>query len=367
MKRFMLLLLLISLAFNRINSQWSNTSTTAISDSFFSASYSSASTCVMIGYKTLSSTGAIIRSTDGGQTWATISQTVNPLFDIATILIAAPISTTYFVTVSYKGNIYISSNNGQSFAAIAQVLPAALYGVSIGSNYNAYAVGILATNGKIYNSSSVIGGTYTYWQDISPKSAKVQLNAVTTVDGINIVVVGNSGTIYYSFNSGGVWQQPATQITTQTLICVSSKLAAGSMFAAAAGLGATVIVTSNGGSSWVSASLPSTVTSSSFNFHAISVVSATVIYICSNNGYILHTNNGGFTWTLDGGYTGSTKSTLTAITMYSASVGVVGTNNAPKGGVIYRRISNPTQSPTPMPTGQPTSHPTGQPSTQPSG
>lgn len=261
------LLLSISILFNVIEGAWNQNTIPVTNINFVSTAFSSISTCVMVGYN--DEGGAIIRSTDGGSSWSTIDTTVTQTADVDTITIS---STVYYIAVAVTGEIYVSTDGGATFPK-ATTLSAALYGVAIGSNQNAFAVGATTSvpaASKLYRSVYSAGSIYVSWTEINTSaSTSVLVTAVTSFDGTNVIAVGYSGYIYYSNDAGDTFTAASTGLTAN-FQCVSSASATYSMLA---GDSATILVTKNGGSTWtsVASGLPSTVTSSTFKFHAISV------------------------------------------------------------------------------------------------
>ena len=176
---------------------WANHTLLLTDIDFVSAAWSTALTVVMVGYN--DNHGAIIRSIDAGLSWTSVSASVAKMTDVATITTSG---TQRFLGVATNGNIYSSTNNGLDFTKLVTIT-AELYGISIGSNGNAFAVGVtnFPSAGKVYFVAG--GGMYTIWKEISPKpAAPVLFTAVTSFDGIRAIVVGYSGYIYYTADSG---------------------------------------------------------------------------------------------------------------------------------------------------------------------
>ena len=284
------LMLLFSLMLGMVNGTgyWTNRNTTITNVDFVSATWSSAMTCYMVGYNDAS--GSIIKSTNAGVTWKSVLQgtdTTSRFSDIATVN-----GTSYLFAVSMSGNVYVSNDGfGNVFSPIGSALPATLYGSSVGSNGNGFAVGVASTtpfNSVIYKSTLASG--YTVWNDYSPPSTTpVLLTAVSTFNGNNVIAVGFGGLIYSTTTGGVSWATtywPPCVNNQCNLQCVSFGTSTSAM--AAGGL-KTLIVTNDGGLTWndvtygfdpdVQAQVKA---ATDFAFHAIMMVNAQVTpIICS--------------------------------------------------------------------------------------
>lgn len=157
-----------------INGAWFQSRIPVSSYDFVSATFSSPTVCVMVGYN--ANGGSIIRSKDSGVSWTIVSTpfSLTQTSDIAQIAILSKI---YYLVVSKTGLIYLSSDNGVTYNATTtitgsnQVTGASLNGVDIGSNFFAYAVGVANSPfvSKIYSSNST--SLYKKWKDITPSFA----------------------------------------------------------------------------------------------------------------------------------------------------------------------------------------------------
>lgn len=336
---------------------------------FVSSAWSSSTTNVMVGYN--DNGGAIIRTSNMGATWTLISSPSSQTTDIAHKSITQK---EYFLTVATDGKILLSSNEGLTFTEKAS-LGVALFGVDIGgtggNSYNAYAVGVLASSGSSNAQSKVFSSPFSSgfatWSEITPAgTSRVLFTAVTSFDGVNVIIVGYSGVIYYSSTSGGSFSL-ASVGTTNNFQCIGS---ASASYAMAAGNSGIIFLTTNGGATWtsVSAGLPSNgqaqaVRNSNFQFHAIAVVSTQITYLTSVSGYILRTFDSGTTWSLDQGYVGTAGVQLYSISMFTSQIGVVSTF---RGYGVYVRNPDPSAQPTPAPSPNPTPRPTPAPTAKPS-
>ena len=168
MVRFDFNLLLFSLILVIVRGAWFQTTVPVRNVDYVSAAFSSPTVCVMVGYNTFG--GSIIRTANSGFNWTVVSNDLTQTSDISTVTLS---SATYYLVVSLAGTVYLSSNRGSNFTVVA-TLPSQLFGVGIGSNGNAYAVGIPTGSGAsstVY-SSNYTGSGYVNWVDISP-AAKV--------------------------------------------------------------------------------------------------------------------------------------------------------------------------------------------------
>ena len=265
---------------------WTNRNTTITNVDFVSGTWSSAMTCYLVGYN--DAYGSIIKSTNAGVTWKSVLQgtdTTSRFTDIATVN-----GTTYLFAVSMSGNVYVSNDGfGNVFNPIGSALPANLFGSSVGSNGNGFAVGTASTspfNSVIYKSTIASG--YKVWNDYSPpNTALVMLTAVSTFNGNNVIAVGFGGLIY-STTSGGVLGWATTYWTPCVnnqcnLQCVSFGTSTSAM---AAGDHKTLVMTNDGGLTWADITYGFDVDvqnqvsgASDFAFHAIMMVNAQVMKI----------------------------------------------------------------------------------------
>ena len=184
-----------------VGGQWSNHTVPFANVDYFSAAWSgSTDTVVMIGNNI--NNGVIIRSTDEGLSWKSVSYgSASPLTDIASTPAGNPMS---FVAVALDGTVYTSkvAFDGAMFALATTIASVKLSGVAIGSNGAAYAVGLTSPPdvGKVY---LCVSTNYDTWNDRSP-SPVVQaiFTAVSSFDGTNVIVVGHGGNILHSSNQG---------------------------------------------------------------------------------------------------------------------------------------------------------------------
>ena len=179
MERHHIYLLLFSVILAVAEGAWFQTTVPVKTINYVSSAFSSPKVCVMVGYNNFF--GAIVRTADSGFGWTVVSNGVSRMTDISTITIS---SVAYFVAVSFGGSVYLSSNGGSNFTVVA-TLPSDLFGVNIGSNNNAYAVGLIPGStavSKVY-SSSFDGSGYKDWADVSPQGVKVNVMKYLILSG----------------------------------------------------------------------------------------------------------------------------------------------------------------------------------------
>lgn len=284
--------------------------------SFFSVAWLSSSIVFAGGYRF--EYGSVIRSTNKGVTWSSVLTGVDRIFDVSCATVS---SIDYVVAVSDTGYLYSSVNGGASWRTDVSV-SASLYGVYISATGLAFAAGALTFPVLPAVYSADLTTSVTSWTLSSPSSSSSQqLNDVCSFDGTNVVVVGNSGSVYFSSDSGSTWTSvsPGTTSDLSGLVCPSSTVLA------AVGSAATIITSSNGGSSWSSVSsaalgLGGLSLSVDFLFHSVSALSTSQLYVAASNGAILYSSNFGSSWSL----VSKLSSTAYSLGVYSDSLAVIG-------------------------------------------
>ena len=308
--------------------------------------YTSSSGVIAVGNDNANS-GSILASTDAGSSWTTKKSGIDKLTDVAMIEVS---SVKYILSVSTSGAIWQSNDGGATFSSIYTV-DAALYGVTIGSNKKAYACGLYSETNTYADYSvvfiSAFSSGYATWDSgTSPSSSKLRLNAITSYDGINIITIGNSGKIYTSSDSGASWVSRSSGVSSHLYAIASSS----SSVSMVAGLSGTVLKTTNGGSSWSSISDPIITSSISFRYHCLSMLSSSEIYLGGSNGAIYVTTDGGSSWQYDNYYI-TAGNPIYSLAVYSATIGLAGSMKDSLG--FYRRVNSPSS----MPTGKPSPKP----------
>lgn len=268
--KFLLACLVYLFAITKVRGEWvrRTLSPTAISSLSYTAITwpdNDVATVLAVGAQT---GGAIIRSTDYGVTFSQVASSISfsPMYGIASRTISG---TTYYIAVDDAAEVFTSTGTGVTWSLTA-TLSGASYGVTIGSNGNAYVSG--GTAAQVYRSSYTSG--FATWTLCSPTTSGT-LYGISSFDGTNVIAVGstNAGVarIYYSSNSGSSWTQATGLTTTSIVYCVAH---GSSSFALAAGLNSYVARTTNGGATWTTLSVfsASTVT---IRYQALSVLSST--------------------------------------------------------------------------------------------
>ena len=177
----------------------------------------------------------------------------------------------------------------------------------MGTNGQAYVVGGSSVYFQNAFSASAVSG-FTQWTEVTDpfvySNVTVQFNAVSTFDGVNVIMVGNAGLAYYTSDMGASWAPTTSSLwTIGDLYCVSS----GSASVAYAGVGAggaggTLLKTTDGGATWTSLAAvlqPLLPVNDAFRFHAISALTSNVIYASSATGVLVKSVNGGRSFTVD--------------------------------------------------------------------
>lgn len=218
---------------------------------------------------------AILKTTDGGDTWTSSSISV---FSINSF--SFPSS-----TVGYYGanNNIVAKTTDQGANWVNQdpnASPFAILSVSFPSTSVGYGVGNAGTIRKTTN-----GGT-TWTTQSSGLSSNIQEVHFTDVN--TGVCVGESGKIKRTTNGGSTWSN-VTSGTTSNLYDIFFVDANNAYIAGGNG---TILKTTNGGSSWTS------LTSGTTQWlYSICFKNTMEGYAAGANGTILKTTNGGVTWT----------------------------------------------------------------------
>ena len=302
-------------------------------------------TVLMVGNNAATSS-AVIKSTDGGNSWVgpTLTGTISTkgLVDISTTSHTSGMITTYLtIAIGCAGEIYVSTDSGSTWANTATISNFIGSAIAVGSNGNAFAIG--QTNeqyGVIFtsNTTAAFSGTWGMSLYIVKYLSPTAIASVATIDGVNVYAVMGSGSILYqSTDAGSSWSAILTN-SAYAFSCVSLVYSSATW---------TVMVTAtaknlpNTNGVFVGSAFTGIPTLSSFiqigslsglSFrpHGLSMIDdKNAFLVLCNTGsplacFIYRTANAGVTWTLD--YT-STPSPLYSISMQSASIGVAGSNS----------------------------------------
>ncbi|RYD53915.1 MAG: hypothetical protein EOP56_19760 [Sphingobacteriales bacterium] len=271
----------------------------------------------------LGNMGVVLKSTNYGVTWTQVysSSSITGLQGLSSGAVTADGVTYYMVVDDAEGRTYMSSGTGQVWQ---EVNSAGVYlsSTAIGTNGYAFAVGF---------DDTILRASYPSFNSWAPKSTgDVDIPLwldVSTPDGINVIIVGTGGKVYYSANSGNSWTAGSSG-TSGSIYCVSHA-GPSTTFAMAAGESGYLAKTQDGGSTW------SLMTAHSSNytvrFRAISLLSTTEAYLGVFKdpnvngipfGLIYRTIDGGSTWSI----VASLSAEIYSLSMYSTSYGVAGSS-----------------------------------------
>jgi photosystem II stability/assembly factor-like uncharacterized protein len=143
---------------------------------------------------------------------------------------------------------------------------------------------------------------------------------------VNVITVGESGGVFYSNNSATNWYTGSSG-TTADIFCVTHSVAGDSNLKAMAGGSSGYLArTTNGGKTWTSMSVFSSLVT--IKFHSISMLTNDTAYVAGNNGAVFMTTNFGSSWTR----IASTGVTLYSLAVYDSLTAVAG---AASGSGIY--------------------------------
>jgi photosystem II stability/assembly factor-like uncharacterized protein len=354
-------LLVLSLLAWKSHGEWALASLQDTSVTYVSGVWLDATTSLLVGGTF--DKGVIAKSVDVGVTFSNVLSVNDEIYDIA---YGNDSSTTYAIAVTEGGGVYISTNEGDSWS-LTTTLPAALFGTTFGNNSMAYVCGVSSSlKAAVFRANA--STAFTVWDDVS-FNATVQLTAIGSQNGVDVIAVGDRGAIYTSSDMGNSWTLQSSSTTAFLYDVVVSPTSA--LHAMASGDRATILSTTDGGSTWISRQSAVTAVSGvsvadSFIFHAIDLLDTDTAYAAVSNGYIIKTTDGGATWEPDDGFVASENvASLFSIAMHSMDIGVAG---AIAGTGAFVRVANPTSQPTGQPTTEPTSlTPTSVPTSDPTG
>ena len=241
--------------------------------------------------------------------------------------------------------LYYSSDIGENWALVSTTTEVRFfYGVAIGSNGIAYIIGekykiYKASNNDSYSSLTAIFSPTAETLSLPSSSylKRYRFSAVCTVDGQNIIAVGNLGIIFYSTNSGLTWQS-STSNAMSTAVDVNAVSCLSPSVAVASGADSYVSKTVDGGVTWTALSVFG---SGAYSSYGISIVSTNVIFVSgfilddeTHQGSVYKSFNGGATWKLD---------TLSLYNIYSLAMysPILGSAGMVAGSpyTVYTRVS----------------------------
>lgn len=231
--------------------------------------------------------GNIYRSRDLGMTWDLVLQATSTVYDIVSGTFEG---ITYYIAVDNFASTHVSTTGGDTWTTITRGVTTIYYSVALGSNGMAYELG----NSEI----RVANHTTSYTKWVIPKAIGNYFWAdVSTMDGVNVIVVGSGGNILYSTNSfAAVTLLSST--STQTSNQLNGVAHYSNFEAVVTGNNGYVAKTTNGGATWTK--LTSLSTSYSMWYHNIHIVSPTEGYIAvfNNSAGRIYRTTDYSTWTV---------------------------------------------------------------------
>lgn len=303
-------------------------STTLKSYSLYSAvTWPSDGTVLACSYD--SKGGLIIRSTDYGITWTQVASIPFALNGLTSTTLTAN-GLTYYMAVDNSRRTYMSNGTGQTWGRVGDRPSNNLFSAAIGKNGNAFTAGANVVRRASY---STLFSTWTTLT-VAPDPFFNLWFDVSTSDGVNVIIVGSDGMVYYSSSSGDSWTAGSSG-TNSSIYCVSHA-ASSSVFAMAAGASGYLAKTSDGGSTWTLMTAFSA--DYTAQYRSISVLTTTEAYVAAYSttvdpkGVVYRTFNGGTTWSL----MSSVTSQLFSLAMYSSDYGVAGSTD---GVGIYALVA----------------------------
>lgn len=292
-------------------------SSPASSFTFVAATWPSEGTVLACGQ---SGYGIILRSTNNGLSWSQVYSTASSSGAAVrglTSRVVAANSVVYYMAVDGNRNTYVSNGTGQVWSRAGTRADSSLFSAAIGSNGFAFTVG--ASNGVRRSSYTTL---FTTWSSLSTGADGAFWFDVSTQDGVNLIVVGADGIVYYSSSSGSTWSIGDSG-TTNDIYCVSHA-ASSSTFAMAAGALGYLAKSDNGGSTWTIMTAFSTEYTA--RFRSISLLSTNEAYVAAYNasgasaGVIYRTRDGGTNWEL----IATVDDQIFSLSMFSSLYGVAG-------------------------------------------
>ncbi|MBI1804777.1 MAG: T9SS type A sorting domain-containing protein [Ignavibacteria bacterium] len=309
MKRTMLLVIIALLL----------TNLQAFSQSFNAVKFIDASTASAVG-----TSGAIIRSSDGGSTWSNQSSGVSvtlsglsfPSAGTGTVVggdfFTGPVIThttngganwnnqaagtsnsltdVFFVdanigiAVGNSGTILRTTNGGSTWSTQTSGTTYPLYGVSFADQNTGVAVGYA---GMILRTTN---GGVGWTTQVAPNSNQYTLYDISFGDVNNGTAVGDGGTILRTSNGGSSWSAQSSG-ATRTLYGVSM---VGSSTGTVVGNGGLILRTTNSGATWTTQAAGQW---GSYVLYGVSFINANNGVAVGSSGLILQTVDGGSSWT----------------------------------------------------------------------
>lgn len=170
--------------------EWLKRTVSPASYGYTGVTWISSTVVVAVGNNQL--IGAAVVSNDAGLTWKHSNSSFGNLYDVT----SNPSVNGTILAVDDTGIVYLSKDYGFSYSQPTTIsVSGGLFGVALGSNGIAYYVGAL--DRLYYGSHTDMYASYTAIT-LSVTGTKAQLNGVSTIDGVNVIAVGNRGYIFYT-------------------------------------------------------------------------------------------------------------------------------------------------------------------------
>ena len=262
----------------------------------FAAAWSSTTSVVMVGQDTSINGGIIAYSADSGATFTTLQPFISTFFVDADARVISSVA--YYIAVSQYGKVYTSTTPGTSWT-VAYVFPAntvTLSSVTFASNNQAYIAGNLISNNQAY--VAYAAAPFNTWTAISPAiSIVVNINSIRTYNGVIIVIIGDSGTIVRTANSGSTW----SLITSNTTASLATITGYGVNNYFVGGFNGVVLRSTNSGASFNAVPKLTSYTglNSANNPVMVSTVSDAVTYVGGPDGTLIVTYDNGHDWSIE--------------------------------------------------------------------
>lgn len=217
--------------------------------------------------------GRVVRSTNSGLSWVEVPRpTTRNLYSIS-------MSDFIIVATGHEGTILVSPDNGLTWTPHTAGTASALFGVSAFGN-NAVGVGgagavVMSVNGGSGWGLTIIGTQLTFFYGVSLANAST---------GWLVGSILNGNVIAKTTNSGFVWAGETAPVTDQLFGVSFASVDTGT----AVGENGTIIHTTNSGASWVSQTSGTTQI-----LNGVSFINSNFGIAVGNAGTILRTTSGG--------------------------------------------------------------------------
>ncbi len=268
------------------------------------AAFFDPSTGVAIG-----TNGRLWRTTNGGQTWASVPSGTTEILHSITSLPQGLV-----LVVGANGTVLRSTDQGETFTKIGTGTTLALYGVAASAGFSTHYAVAVGQSGTVLTSTD---GGASWTSRSSGTSETLYGAAMSSSSSSTMIAVGSKGTIVRS--SGGTTWSTVTSGTTKDLQSVSFRSGTG----IAVGAGVTLRSTNNG-SSWSLVSVPNNPSLT----HVVASGEATFVAAGSGNKYYLSLDNGATflekTYGVSGSFSGITMRSPTALLALSSGRAALG-------------------------------------------